>query len=133
MISTGHCIIASVINFYLSLRLVTKVSTWIFHINRILQIHILMYLMKKFMLFFSGSFPGGSVVKNPPENAGDMGSIPGSRRSPGEGNGKSLQYACLGNPMDRRTWWATYSPYGCKSVSPDLVTKQQQTIYIQHL
>ena len=52
MISTGHCIIASDINFYLSLPLVTKVSTWIFHINRILQIHILMYLMKKFILFF---------------------------------------------------------------------------------
>ena len=35
--------------------------------------------------------------------------------------------------MDGGTWWATYSPYGCKSVSPDLATKQQQTIYIQHL
>ena len=101
MISTGHCIIASDVNFYLSLPLVTKESTWIFHINRILQIHILMYLMKKFILFFSGGFPGGSVVKNP--LVGDMGSIPGLRRSPGEGNGNSLQYPCLGNPMDKRT------------------------------
>ena len=52
-------------------------------------------------------FPGGSVVKNPPANAGDMGSIPGSGRSPEEGNGDPLQYSCLGNPMDRRAWHAT--------------------------
>ena len=45
--------------------------------------------------------PGGSVVKNPPANAGDTGSIPGSGRSPGEGNGNPLQYSCLENPMDR--------------------------------
>ena len=53
-------------------------------------------------------FPGGSVVKNPPANAGDAraeGSILGSRSFPGEGNGNSLQYSCLGNPMDRRVWW----------------------------
>ena len=49
-------------------------------------------------------FPGGSVVKNPPANAGDArdaGSIPGSERSPGVGNGNPLQYSCLENPMDR--------------------------------
>ena len=46
-------------------------------------------------------FPGGSVVKNPPVNAGDAGLIPGSGRSPGEGNGNPLQYSCLENPMDR--------------------------------
>ena len=40
--------------------------------------------------------PGGSVVKNPHANAGDMGSVPGSERSPGEGNGNPLQNACLG-------------------------------------
>ena len=40
-------------------------------------------------------------------NAGDLGSIPGSGRSPGEGNGNPLQYSCLENPMDRRAWWAT--------------------------
>ena len=52
-------------------------------------------------------FPGGSVVKNPPANEGDekdMGLIPGSGRSPGEGNGNPLQYFCLVNPMDRGTW-----------------------------
>ena len=56
------------------------------------------------------SFPGGSVVKNLPANAGDAGnasSIPGLGRSPGGGNGNSLQYSCLENPMDRGAWQAT--------------------------
>ena len=52
-------------------------------------------------------FPGGSMVKNPPANAGDVGSIPGTGRSPGGGNGKPLQYSCLENPMDRGAWQAT--------------------------
>ena len=49
-------------------------------------------------------FPGGSVVKNPPANAGDtedLGLIPGLKRSPGVGNGNPLQYSCLENSMDR--------------------------------
>ena len=45
------------------------------------------------------------MVKNSPANAGDVGLIPGSRRSPGEGNVNLLQYSCLGNPMDRGAWW----------------------------
>ena len=53
------------------------------------------------------SFPGSSIVKNLPAKAGDMDSIPGSGRPPGEGNGNPLQYFCLGNPVDRRAWWAT--------------------------
>ena len=52
-------------------------------------------------------FPGGSVIKNPLANARDMGLILGSGRSPGEGNGHTLQYSCLGNPMDRGAWRAT--------------------------
>ena len=52
-------------------------------------------------------FPGGSVVKNPPTNAGDPGSIPGSGRSPGGGNGIQLHYSCLKNPMDRGACWTT--------------------------
>ena len=55
----------------------------------------------------SWGFPGGSVVKNLTANAGDMGSIPGSGRSPGEGNGNPLQFSCLGNPMDIAAWQAT--------------------------
>ena len=52
--------------------------------------------------------PGGAVIKNLSANAGDAGdagSIPGSRRSPGEGNDNPVQYSCLENPMDRGTQW----------------------------
>ena len=49
-------------------------------------------------------FPGGSVIKNPPANAGDAVSVPGLGRSPREGNGNPAQYTCLGNPMDRGAW-----------------------------
>ena len=52
------------------------------------------------------SFPGGSGDKETACNAGDLGSIPGLGRYPGEGNGNPLQYSCLGNPMDRGAWWA---------------------------
>ena len=57
----------------------------------------------------SWCLPGGSG-KEPTCNArdiGDVGSIPVLERSPGEGNGNSLQYSCLENPMDRGAWWAT--------------------------
>ena len=52
-------------------------------------------------------FPGGSDGKDTPANVGEAGWIPGSERSPGEGNGNLLQYSCLGNPMDAGAWWAT--------------------------
>ena len=52
-------------------------------------------------------FPGGPDGKVSAYNAGDPGSIPGSGRSPGEGNGNPLQYSCLENPMDRGAWLAT--------------------------
>ena len=55
-------------------------------------------------------FQGGSVVKNPPASAGDvgdLGSIPGSRRSLGAGNDNPLQYSCLENSTDKGAWWAT--------------------------
>ena len=52
-------------------------------------------------------FPGGSEGKASACNAGDLGSIPGSGRSPGEGNGNPLQCSCLENPMDGGAWWAT--------------------------
>ena len=53
------------------------------------------------------TFPDGPVIKSPPANAGDMGSVPGSGRSPGEGNDYPLQYSYTGNPMDRGAWQAT--------------------------
>ena len=46
------------------------------------------------------------MVKNPPANEGDAGSVLGLGRSPGEGNGNPLYYPCLENPMDREAWWA---------------------------
>ena len=56
---------------------------------------------------FKVGFPEGSVVKNPPANAGDTRSIPGSGMSLEEGNGNPLHYSCLGNPKDRGAWRAT--------------------------
>ena len=55
-------------------------------------------------LLFKWDFPGGSDGKVSVYNAGDLGSIPGSGRSPGEGNGSRLQYYCLENPMDGEAW-----------------------------
>ena len=56
---------------------------------------------------FTLGFPGGSEVKASAGNAGDLGLIPVSGRSLGEGNGNPLQYSCLENPMDGGAWWAT--------------------------
>ena len=53
------------------------------------------------------NFLHSSVSKESARNAGDLGSIPGLGRFPGEGNGNPLQYSCLENPMDRGAWWAT--------------------------
>ena len=50
---------------------------------------------------------GGSAGKNPPVNAGELGPFSGSDRCPGGRNDNPLQYSCLGNPMDRGSWWAT--------------------------
>ena len=64
------------------------------------------------------------VVNSPPANAGDVrdeGSVPGSGRSPGEGNGCQLQYSCLENPTDRGAWQATV--HGVARVGHDLATK----------
>ena len=77
----------------------------------------LSFIQKKWTLVFG--FPGGSVVKNLPANAGDTGSIPGWGRSPGEGNGNPLQCSCLENPMDRGAWWL-------QSMGRMSRTKQQQ-------
>ena len=59
------------------------------------------YLLNTYHLL---GFPGGSNGKASVCNAGDLGSIPGLGRSPGEGNGSPLQYSCLENPMDGRAW-----------------------------
>ena len=63
--------------------------------------------VQSLMTIPTAGFSCGSVVKDSPANAGNVGSIPGSVRSPGEGNGNTLQYSSLGNPMDRGAWQAT--------------------------
>ena len=60
-------------------------------------------------------FPGGSGIKASACNEGGLGLIPGSGRSPGEGNGNPLQYSCLKNPMDGGAWWATVHGVGKES------------------
>ena len=72
----------------------------------------------------SRGFPCGSDSKASACNAGDPGSVPGSGRFPGEGNGNSLQYSCLENPTDRVAWLATV-PKGHKRGGHNLATKQQ--------
>ena len=75
------------------------------------------------------------MVKNLPANAGDSGLIPGLGRFPGVGNSNPLQYSCLGNPMDRGSWWATV--HGVAKKSGMTVTKEQQQasqdIWANHL
>ena len=73
-------------------------------------------------LSHSSGFPGGSDGEEPICSAGDLGSIPGLGRSPGEENGNPLQYLCVENPMDRGTWWTTV--HGVARVRHDLATKQ---------
>ena len=68
--------------------------------------------MTIYFLLASKGFSGGSDGKESACNAGDLGSIPGSGRSPGEGNGNPLQYFCLGNSMDRGAWWVTVRGVG---------------------
>ena len=77
-------------------------------------------------------FPGGSVAKKLPTNAGDVGLIAGLGRFPGKENGNPLQYSCLGNPMDRRAWQATVHGVA-KSwthLSDSTITTLMYTLYI---
>ena len=75
-------------------------------------------------------FPGGSVVKNPPGNTGDLGSIPGLRRFPREGNGNPLQYLTWKIPTDLEDPGILQS-MGSQRTGHDLVTKQQEVYLIQ--
>ena len=67
------------------------------------------------------------MVKNLPANAGDASSIPGSGRSPGEGNGNPLQYSYLGNLVNKGAWWATVHGVA-KEIRHDSETEQQRYI-----
>ena len=60
------------------------------------------------MYIYILGFPSGSAVKNPSANSGTRSLIPESGRSPGEGNGNPFWFSCLGNPVDRGAWQATF-------------------------
>ena len=77
--------------------------------------------LKILLTILALSLPGGSNHKESACNAGDLDSIPGSGRSPGEGHGNPLQHSCLENPMDRGAWWATVHGVA-KSWTPHTVT-----------
>ena len=80
--------------------------------------------MQASQIFLSGSV----VKKNPPANGGDVGSVPGSGRSPGEGHGNPFLYYCLGNPMDRGVWWATV--HGVQTIYR-MIGKSNRIMYVK--
>ena len=92
-------------------------------------LHLVEFRLPSFA-FLNGSADKESTFNV--ENTGDMGSIPASVRSPGEGNGNPLQYSCLGNPMDRGTWGAT--AYGVTKSQTWLTTHTLPYLpsFIQH-
>ena len=69
--------------------------------------HTWTYIYTHIHIYIHGEKPQWLSSKESTCNAGDTGSIPGSGRSPGEGNGNPLQYSCLKIPMDKGAWWAT--------------------------
>ena len=80
-------------------------------------------------------FPGSTVLKNPPANAGDAreaGLIPGSGKSPGGGHGNPLQYSCLENPHGQRSL-VGYSPWGCKESDTTEQLSTHTPLHNQHI
>ena len=69
-------------------------------------LNIITAIRNLFLFYYRWGFPGGSDGKESACSAGNPGSIPGSGRSPGEGNGNPLQYSCLENSVDRGAWWS---------------------------
>ena len=93
--------------FSFNFRVICYSNRWLTHLY---NMHLNICSLNKGMYcepWTNYGFLGGSAVKNLPASAGHTGSIPGSGRSLGEGNGNPLQYSRLGNPMDREAWWAT--------------------------
>jgi len=89
------------------------------------------YFLNKVYTYFFGLFGASLVVQSVKKtacSAGDLGSIPGSGRSLGEGNGNPLQYSCLENPLDTGAWWATVN--GVARVGYNLVTKPTPNVFL---
>ena len=87
------------------------------------------YYLHDYVTWITRGFPSGLDGKAYAWNARDLGSIPGSGRCPGEGNGNPLQYSCLENSMDGGTWWATQS-MGSQSVGHDWATSLSFFLYV---
>ena len=102
------------INFFTSQKAKHFFSFYFFYLGELLS-----YSLPGWMWIGMNS-PGGSDGEASAYNPGDSGSIPGSGISPGEGNGNTLQYSCLENPMDGGAWWATV--HGLQRVRHDWVT-----------
>ena len=81
-------------------------NQWLTSRSGLDTLHMDLILANTYLTGIKG-FPGSWDGKESAYNAGDLGSIPGSGKSPGEGNGNPLQYSCLENPMDGGAWWAT--------------------------
>ena len=92
-----------------SLRVLLGKETYLYSMNSIMPLPLYFSSLDLLLRTVSDilDFPGGSDGKASAYNVGDPGSIPGSGRSPGEGNGNPLSYSCLENPMDGGAWWAT--------------------------
>ena len=99
-----------------------KLSPPILELSTLKNISVEIFCFSEICFIFKLSFKVEDIcswasqvaqLKNPPANAGEMGSIPRSGRSPGEGNGNPLQCSCLENPMDRGAWWG-YSSWSHK-------------------
>ena len=87
------------------------------HFQLVLSTSYTLQQFNTMRLFSFEDFPGGSDGEDSAQNAGDVGLIPGSGSTPGEGKGNPLQYSCLGNPTDRRTWQATVLPGVAKNLT----------------
>ena len=112
-IITDFTLISFLLTKYLKIRLWKSREDLqtISHFGRVMEIHykyiITIQCQIYQRIFRDHGFLRHSVVKNPPANAGDVGSILRWGRSPGEGNGNPVQHSSLGNPMGREAWWAT--------------------------
>ena len=128
------------VNYGESCRNILKISPvlfiYIFHIKHNSHLKIIHFTENNYSMdrnsykkLYMG-FPGSSVVKNLPVNAGVMDSIPEQGRAPGEGNVNLLQYSCLGNTMNRGAWWATVHGVTKESYMTQQLNNKYMCVYV---